>query len=278
MERSLHQAPDKEAFEIKEEVVLKQIKDNFNAVPVVSEDDVIPSAMHKARKLKSFANKIALEETTRRNVPEPKSRAEIRRHKVMESKHVELGNSPLYTNPRRLDGANLSVGDLIAKSDKFLDTPEHKDSAENISRSDKYSTVTLDEFFDKVDSSSRVTASASLASRVADSLGKMTLESDVKDNKKVVADKKNPFDGVIILSGYELGNNNGFYVVRNNNGETSLIGRINNNVTHFKDFGKDTNIKLQVRLDSPNVYMVKANSNRYLVEVDGDKMGVLLEL
>lgn len=277
LERSLHQAPDKEAFDIKEEVILKQIQDNFKTVPVVSEDDVIPSAMHRSRKLKSFANKLALEETTR-NAPEPKSRAEIRRHKVMESKHVELGNSPLYTNPRRLEGANLSVGDLIAKSDKFLDVPQHKDSSAKLSRDEKYSTVTLDEFFDKVDSSSKVTASASLASRVADSLGKMTFDSDVKDNKKVVADKKNPFDGVVILSGYELGNNNGFYVVRDNNGETSLIGRINNNVTHLKNFGRDTNIKLQVRLDSPNVYMVKANSNRYLVEVDGDKMGVLLEL
>ena len=42
----------------------------------------------------------------------------------------------------------------------------------------------------------------------------------------------------------------------------------------------DTNIEkpLQVRQDNPNVYMVKADGFRSLVEVSKDKMGVLIEL
>ena len=66
--------------------------------------------------------------------------------------------------------------------------------------------------------------------------------------------------------------------MKNEDGQTSLIGRINNDTTLLKNFGYNSNIKLQVRLDSPNVYMVKADNSRYLVEVNNNKMGVLLEL
>ena len=83
---------------------------------------------------------------------------------------------------------------------------------------------------------------------------------------------------MVVLSGYSITDDSGFYIVRDNEGKTSLIGRINNDVTKLKDFGTDSNIKLQVRADSPNVYMVKANRSRYLVEINNNKMGVLLEL
>lgn len=272
LEKSLHNTPDIESISIHEEDILTNIN---NPKPVADETDRIVGEMHRARKLKAFANKLALEET-KRNTPLPKMRSEIKKTKELEAKHVELGYSGLHRTSRKFDGANLSVGDLIAKGDKFLNsTPQNK--VQSKTSNDKYTTVSVDEFFDKIDSSSSVTASASLASRVADSLGKMSTEiSSVK--KQAPSSTKNPFDGKIVLSGYNIDSSSGFYVVKNEDGQTSLIGRINNDTTLLKNFGYNSNIKLQVRLDSPNVYMVKADNSRYLVEVNNNKMGVLLEL
>lgn len=272
LEKSLHNTPDIESISINEENILHNTE---KTAPVADETDKIVGEMHRAKKLKAFANKIALEET-KRNTPLPKMRSEIKKAKELESKHVELGYSGLHRTSRKFDGANLSVGDLIAKGDKFLNpTPQNKNQPK-ISN-EKYTTVSVDEFFDKIDSSSSVTASASLASRVADSLGKMS--SEIKPIKKQTPSvAKNPFDGKIVLSGYNIDSSSGFYVVKNENGQTSLIGKINNDTTLLKNFGYNSNIKLQVRLDSPNVYMVKADNSRYLVEVNNNKMGILLEL
>ena len=279
LERSLHEAPDIELFEINEESLLKQMQNNLTSSPVANETDKIAETMRRTKKLKSFADKIALEKT-KRDMPMPKGRSEIKRVGNIESKHVELGNSPLHTNSRKFEGANLSVGDLIAKSDKFLNAKSNDNAPmPRPNKKEKYSTVTLDEFFDKIDYSSTATAPASLASRVADSLGKMTIENNInKIKEQAVVKHTNPFDGMVVLSGYSITDDSGFYIVRDNEGKTSLIGRINNDVTKLKDFGTDSNIKLQVRADSPNVYMVKANRSRYLVEINNNKMGVLLEL
>ena len=277
LEKSLHETPDIELFEINEETLLKQMQNNLQTTPVVSETDKIAESMHKTKKLKSFADKLALEKT-RRDMPLPKGRSEIRKVGNVESKHVELGNSPLHTNSRKFEGANLSVGDLIAKSDKFLNAKSENTPMARPSRKEQYSTVSLDEFFDKIDYSSSATAPSSLASRVADSLGKMTIENNIKKIKEQAVTKHNPFDGLVVLSGYNITDDSGFYVVRNSDRETSLIGRVNNDIIKIKDFGNEQNVRLQVRPDSPNVYMVKANGSRYLVEINNDKMAVLLEL
>ncbi len=277
LEKTLHQSPSVEKLKFDEDIIFKQLEDSFTTAPVFSEGDQISHEMQKnKRKLKSFANKIALEET-KRNVPLPKRRSEILRSRSSESKHVELSNPTLHSTFRKLDGGNLSVGDLIAKSDRVLNSPiAHNKPLANTAKQETYSTISVDEYFDKVDSSSSITASASLASRVADSLGKITEEINAKKLGQQL--KKNPFDGMIVKSGYTIDDNSGFFVVTNSEGNTSLIGRINNDVTLIKDFGGESDVKLQVRVDNPNVYMVKANGYRYLVEVNNNKMGVLLEL
>ena len=45
-----------------------------------------------------------------------------------------------------------------------------------------------------------------------------------------------------------------------------------------KKFDKNVTNPIQVRHDNANVYMVKAGDFKSLVEVDKDKMGVLIEL
>lgn len=278
LERTLHKAPDMEQMKIDEDAILKQMQSSLNSVPVVSETDKIADTMHKTRKLKTFANKIALEET-KRNLPLPKLSSEIKKSGNIESKHVELGSSSLHTNPRKFDGANLSVGDLIAKSGKFMTSPVQSDKEMKAVQAQKdYSTVTIDEFFNNIGYSNSANAPVSLASRVADSLGKMSVEPSITQIRKQVQAKTNPFEGMVIQAGYRVTDESGFYVVKNKDGNTSLIGRVYDKTTLLKDFGSESDVKLQVRRDNRNVYMVKANGYRYLVEVNNDNMGVLLEL
>ncbi len=284
LEKAFHNTPSMEdkRNSINEDTTLKQMKSNKDDAPVFNEIDKITETMHKTRKLKSFATKMALEEA-KRNVPLPKMRSEIRKAGNVESKHVELGASSFHTNPRKLEGANLSVSDLIVKNNKYINPATQTTKQLNNSfNSKKYSTVTIDEFFDEVDNSSSITAPASLASKVADSLGKISVDDNVKNIQKQVQQKAqqkvNPFEGLVVKSGYNINDNSGFYIVRNLDGNTSLVGRVNNDMITLKDFGSETDVKLQVRADNVNVYMVKANGYRYLVEINNNKIGVLLEL
>ena len=59
---------------------------------------------------------------------------------------------------------------------------------------------------------------------------------------------------------------------------SSRIGRINEEVFVLKKFDRNIDKPLQVRMDNPNVYMVKAGNFKSLVEVSKNQMGVLIEL
>lgn len=58
----------------------------------------------------------------------------------------------------------------------------------------------------------------------------------------------------------------------------ALIGRIKEEIFVLKKFDTQIEKPLQVRQDNPNVYMVKTDGFRSLVEVNDNKMGVLIEL
>lgn len=89
--------------------------------------------------------------------------------------------------------------------------------------------------------------------------------------------KESYLNGLIVKSGYNIDKNRGFYIV-NLDGETALIGRIQEEIFVLKKFQGNIEKPIQVRQDNPNVYMVKADGFRSLVEVSEDKMGVLIEL
>ncbi len=312
LEKLLHDSPDVEKTPLDEESILKTLEQNFRDITVQSEDDVIASKMSEAvknseapkvKKLKAFADKIALEETYR-NKPLPKTREEVR--SAREGKNVNLGNSALHSNPRMLEGGNLSVADLIAKSSKFMknpapsvsplklpEAPVNNTSAPEpkpvFSQEKGYSMSSLEEFFSLPEDDSKATASPSLSNKVADSLAKikpsMKMQKAVPAKKNVTnpiaqlkADtKENYLNGLIVKSGYNIDKNRGFYIV-NLDGETALVGRINEEIFVLKKFDRNVEKPIQVRQDNPNVYMVKADGFRSLVEVDNDKMNVLIEL
>jgi len=281
LERTLHNSPDVERTNLNEDVLLKQIEkaevSSVSNAQVYKEEDSISQSIRKSPKLKSFDQKLALEQT-KRNAPMPKSRIDIIKSKNLESRHVNLENSGLYSSPRKFANANLSSADLINKNKINQTRNIMPNSNSNQFKKTGYSTISIDEFFDVMDSSSKYTAPATLASRVADNLGKMThVEAAVKNEQKPES-KTNILEGKIIKEGYNIDSNTGFYIISDGNGKNSLIGKVNNEVTVLKDFPSYVDSKLQVRKDSENVYMVRAAHERYLVEINGNKMGILLEL
>ena len=316
LEKLLHESPDVEKTPLDEESILKTLEQNFRDITVQSEDDMIASKMTevaknnqtaKIKKLKAFADKVALEET-HRNKPLPKTREEVRNSSNKEGRHVNLGYSALHSNPRMLDGGNLSVADLIAKSSKFMRNPAPKTEplkpSENVfdkpavfqnqskpvfENEKGYTMSSLEEFFALPEENNGATASASLSNKVAESLAqikpsmKMQKAVPAKDNvtnpiAQLKADtKENYLNGLIVKSGYNIDKNRGFYIV-NLDGETALVGRIKEEIFVLKKFSGNVERPIQVRQDNPNVYMVKADGFRSLVEVDNDKMNVLIEL
>ena len=310
LEKLLHDSPDVEKTDLNEEAILKSLEQNFKDITVQSEDNMITSRMSevsngnqsvKIKKLKAFADNVALEESYR-NKPLPKTREEVRASSYKEGKHVNLGYPKLHSNTRSLDGGNLSVADLISRSSKFMQNPAPKaeivkpaepkisEVKQPIFQPEKgYSMSTIEEFLSLPDDNNRATASNSLSNKVAESLAQ--IKPSMKIQKAVPAKnnitnpiaklrndtKENYLNGLIVKSGYNIDKNKGFYIV-NLDGESALVGRINEEIFVLKKFDRNIEKHIQVRQDNPNVYMVKADGFRSLVEVNEDKMGVLIEL
>ena len=276
LERTLQASPSVERTNLRKDISKSQ------ALNVVySEDTSISDDMKKSRKLTTFANKIALEQT-RRNAPFPKRSSEIiRSGRKLESKHVNLENSNLYSPARKFSDGNLSSADLLAKSGYSSSRMSKSNMTSPIQNTNGYSMSTIDEFFDSIDSSSKITAPATLASKVADRLDKISsvyVSPQAEIERKIAAQKSNILSNKNVKTGYNIDSESGFYIIADENGHASLVGRVGNSITTLKEFNDAENLKLQVRKDNENVYMVRVGSDRYLVEIQGDKMAVLIEL
>ena len=286
LERMLHASPNKEKTQIENDIIETEklapadlstdtILEADNTS--VSEDNTIHENM-KSFKFKAFEEKVSLEET-HRNKKIKHRRVQIELPK--EGPHVNLGYSQLHTNPRLFKNANLSVSDLIATGNKLLNIkPEFKEDKND------YDVISVDEYFNIIDDDkSKVTSS--LSDVVANSLANMkqnTVQTS-KPNNKVTnpitktknETKEDYLSGLIVKSGFNIDANRGFYLV-SLDGKSAIVGRIGEEVFVLKKFDRNINQPLQVRMDNPNVYMVKADNFKSLVEVGKDNMGVLIEL
>ncbi len=309
LEKSYHKSPAIEKTDLDDDVIIKELETSFNRVQ--SEDKVIASRISEAvkpertpkiKKLKAFANNPILQET-QRNRSLPNTPEEVKRAAYQEGKHVHLGYSKLHSNPRLLEGANLSAADLIAKSSRFLpdtstvsipkpvasksSTPKSTVPSSSTGNSKGYMMATIDEFFALSDEQSKVTASEELSNKVARSLAniKPSMKTPYENSKKMTnpisqlktETQENYLNGLIVKSGFNIDKDRGFYLV-NLDGEMSLIGRIKEEVFVLKKFDRPIEKPLQVRKDNPNVYMVKTDGFKSLVEVSENNMGVLIEL
>lgn len=281
LERTFANTPSEEQFTINtgEEVILKQFEGGLNdesgfTTPVHREEDYIIKAMKNSSKLKSFDHKTALE-TTRRKVARPKRSSEIIKTRNIESKYVNLENSSLYSSARKFQDANLSSADLISNKSIGSNVKLPKGTVPQRTDNFDYTMATIDEFFEP-SGVSYATAPASLSNRVADSLARISRTSS--NDSQATSNETRTEENKSVNTSYKIDSSSGFYITTNEHGTSSLIGYVNGNSTVIKEFNRVITDKLQVRKDSPNVYMVRVGSERFLVEVNGNRMGVLIAL
>lgn len=255
--------------------------------PEIKEVQNEEDAIQKTIKFKAFENeKASLKITNRARMKNRKSR--FKKYEVelplKEQKNVELGTSMLHSNPRHLKNANLDIADVDKRGSgmKF--------------KVQDYIMSSVDEFFSILDKEQPVVNNAtspiaSNSSKFKPSINVEKSENAPKLNQQFSNPMKqtNPIsklrnetkdsylNGLIIKSGFNIDENKGFYVV-NLEGNSALVGRINDEIFVLKKFDRNVEKPVQVRHDNANVYMVKAGGFKSLVEVNEDKMGVLIEL
>lgn len=236
---------------------------------VESEDSAIP----KTIKFKAFDRHASLDMSSRDKIKSrfKKYENELPLH---EQKNIELGKSPLHTNRRRLKDANLDVA-AVDKTPRIQYDPQ------------EYVMSSVEEFFSIIDKENAERqarldmAKAELAKNNTFKQENAEIKRPVRQTNPIAQTRKETKDsylnGLIVKSGYNIDQNKGFYVV-NLDGKSALIGKVNDEVFVLKKFDKNITNPIQVRHDNANVYMVKAGDFKSLVEVNSDKMGVLIEL
>lgn len=248
---------------------------------VKSEDEVISGEISKI-KLKAFAKPVSLHTSNRSRV----KKSLPKQAPLKEGRFVKLQENPLNASSRKFRNANLKVSDLITTGSQYLQ--DSNSGVEMIEKEQNYIMSSIDEYFsllDKEQSKKMTNPNIDLSRKVAASLASVKPSMNMKKHSSPIqvsnpikqnSKSQDYLNGLIIKSSYNIDENRGFHIV-NLDGVSALVGRVNEEIFVLKKF--DSNVeKLQVRLDSENVYMVKAGDFKSLVDVDNNKMGVLIEL
>lgn len=270
------------------EKLLAEPNHSQETVPEITEVQNEEDAIQKTIKFKAFdTEKASLKMTNRARMKNRKSR--FKKYEVelplKEQKNIELGTSMLHSNPRHFKDANLDIADVDKRGSgmKF--------------KVQDYIMSSVDEFFSILDKEQQPAVN-NATSPIASNLSKFKPSINIEKNDEAPklnqqfsnpAKQTNPIsklrnetkdsylNGLIIKSGFNIDENKGFYVV-NLEGNSALVGRINDEIFVLKKFDRNVEKPVQVRHDNANVYMVKAGGFKSLVEVNEDKMGVLIEL
>lgn len=228
-------------------------------IEVHNEED----AIQRTIKLKAFdTRKTSLSMTSRDKI---KSRFKKYENEIplQEQKNVELGNSLLHSNTRKLKDANLDIADVENRGVRMKFKPT------------EYIMSSIDEFFsiiDKEKTANTPDIKPSAPAKITQSAQHTNPIAKLRNETK-----SSYINGLIVKSGFNIDENKGFYIV-NLDGKSALIGKVNDEVFVLKKFDSNVTNPIQVRHDNANVYMVKAGGFKSLVEVNEDKMGVLIEL
>lgn len=254
-----------EKVERLERLVTPVNHETFNDIEpeiVESEDEVIS----KAIKLKAFEKRAkSLKMTSRDKSRFRKYEVEIPLH---EQKNIELGDSMLHTNPRSLEGANLKITDVDKNRIKY----EPKEYV--MSSVDEYFSI-LDKEQEQVQQAQQPLQPLPQPKIETTPMAKPVASNPIARQKS--ESKSSYLKGLIVKSGFNIDDNKGFYLV-SQDGQNALVGKVKDEVFVLKKFDKNVTTPIQVRHDNANVYMVKAGEFKSLVEVNDDKMGVLIEL
>lgn len=254
-----------EKVERLERLVTPVNHETFNDIEpeiVESEDEVIS----KAIKLKAFEKRAkSLKMTSRDKSRFRKYEVEIPLH---EQKNIELGDSMLHTNPRSLEGANLKITDVDKNRIKY----EPKEYV--MSSVDEYFSI-LDKEQEQAQQTQQPLQPLPQPKIETTPMAKPVASNPIARQKS--ESKSSYLKGLIVKSGFNIDDNKGFYLV-SQDGQNALVGKVKDEVFVLKKFDKNVTTPIQVRHDNANVYMVKAGEFKSLVEVNDDKMGVLIEL
>lgn len=216
---------------------------------VYSEEDLIRTGFKKIKKLKAFADPLSVSERER-----VKHNSRFKKYDIPERETVDLSQSILYTNPRIMQEANLKRGYPM------------KD----------YIMSSVEEFFSMPDNRHRIKDSmASGLNRTQKAAPVPSFNNSSNPIKS--ASNDGYLDNLVVKSGFHIDKDRGFFMVQHEDA-SAVIGKINDEIFVLKKFDKRVDTPIQVRKDKNNVYMVKADNFKSLVEVTGDKMGVLIEL
>jgi len=276
--KSLEQMVKPDGISMPDQVVMPE------SVKVYSEEDAIKRSFRKLKKtnrLKAFENPIS--PSNRDRIKQRKSRFKTYENPVeVQGNTLNPDDSILHTNQRQLENANLNVSELTGKRKAYP--------------MKEYIMSSADEFFSIIDSEPKIINAKETkmkkvtnplvsglsqirpaAPKIAATNSSKSVNNQMTDPISKLRDEKRKENDLIVKSGYSIDDKKGFYLV-DLEGNTSLVGKINEEVFVLKNFGKNVESSIQVRRDKDNVYMVKADSFKSLVEVDENKMGVLIEL
>ena len=249
-------SPSKTAISKKRRNLEKLVAEKDYTISNTIEPEIVETednSISKTIKFKAFAsNRTTSLKMTDRN----RIRSRFTKYKVERPLHeqntVILDDTPLTTNRRSLKDANLKVEDVDSRKIKY----EPKE----------YIMSSVDEYLSLLDDEKAV------QTNIPSPVSKTNATNPISKT-----DKSAYLKGTIVKSGFKIDQDKGLYIV-NKNGKNALVGKINDKVFVLKNFDKNITNPIQVRHDNANVYMVKADGFKSLVEVNNDDMGVLIEL
>ena len=255
-----------------ERLVTPEINEEIDNTPISSEkvavqreEDAIAETLKNTIKIKAFEP--LLNKTRRSTKKFAKSRFtrfEIsERHNLNTTPVLEV--KPLSQKPIEMKKSSLSTNPVTSYKIK-----------RNTVAKDDYIMSSLEEFF-----APRENSVAETLAQIKPSMKMKRPESLIRRmstnpiSAKKAETSKPSFSGLIVKTGCNIDENRGFYIV-NLDGTSALIGRIKDEIFVLKKFDDESDKHLQIRHDKDNIYMVKTDGFKSLV--DAGNMEVLIEL
>lgn len=219
----------------------------------------------------------------------------FKRYETAEQQTINIGMSKLNKNMRKFKDSALNVFDVLPKSKSIKELRRIEES-----KKQDFVMSSLDEFFSVMDEKPYSNPSAAKSEQMIKpenyhtikmiSRVKMPQENNIPEIDLTKAYSRENDNGIIksnssnkkesklsISSSYDIDDDHSFYIV-NLEGKSALVARSGEDITVLKQFDTIINKNLQVRKDREDVYMVKTEGFKSLVEVNNNGVGVLIEL
>lgn len=273
---------------------------------VVTDEASVVNKMNSV-KLKSFAKNMSLKEANRATL---KASPLTETVKNKESHFVRLRNSALSVSRRNSLSSKVNISDLTRTNNLYENPPKGEFMFENeyvtpklqpvqqvssnpqlyttpVNKQENYSSSSINEYLDILGNENGASSVEILSKPMAsmtttNATNPISSEKNSYKTKEITLGTTNRSnyksqEKITVRDKYSIDINKSIYLV-DLNGETSIVGDVNGEITVIKKFDKIINKPLQVRLDYGNVYIVRLGGYKSLVDVSDTKVGTLLEI